>query len=78
MLFRSGLPLTPTARQRPYGCHLEELADACASLVPGFLAAVADGRIRPVVNLVLGLEDAKRRRITRGQQAVGKIAVPMP
>jgi NADPH:quinone reductase len=60
------------------GVTLEELADACACLVPGILAAVADGRIRPVVNLVLGLEDAKRRRITRGQQAVGKIAVPMP
>jgi hypothetical protein len=46
------------------GVIMEELADACASLVPGILAAVADGRIRPVVSLVLGLQDAKRRWVT--------------
>jgi hypothetical protein len=42
------------------GVTLEGLAVACACLGPGILASVAEGRIRPVVSLVLGLRDAER------------------
>jgi len=60
------------------GVTLEELAadppSFPASLPPSRTAASV-----PVVNLVLGLEDAKRAaRYMRRQQAVGKIAVHMP
>jgi hypothetical protein len=57
---------------------LEELADACASSRPASLPP-SRRRIRPVINLVVGSEDAKQAvAYMRRQQATGKIVVHTP
>jgi NADPH2:quinone reductase len=70
-------------RLRPLGTtfsdrRLEELADACASSRPASLPP-SRRRIGPVVNLVVGVEDATQAAdYMRRQQAVSKIVVHMP
>ncbi|MEU4227776.1 zinc-binding dehydrogenase [Nonomuraea sp. NPDC026600] len=52
----------------------DELADVCAALVPDVVPAVADGRIRPVVDRVFPLDDAPAAiAYMRSYQAVGKV-----
>lgn len=56
----------------------DELADVCAALVPEVLPAVADGRIRPVVDRVFAFDDAlKAAEYLRSNQAVGKVVLEM-
>jgi NADPH:quinone reductase-like Zn-dependent oxidoreductase len=56
----------------------DELADVCAALVPGVLPAVADGRIRPVVDRVFAFDDAgKAADYLRSNQAIGKVVIEM-
>jgi len=56
----------------------DELADACAALVPEVLPAVADGRIRPVVDRVFAFDDAlKAAEYLRSNQAIGKVVLEM-
>lgn len=57
----------------------EEVGDVYAALVPEVLAAVADGRVRPVVDSVFGFDAAlEAARRLRANEAVGKIVVEMP
>jgi NADPH:quinone reductase len=54
----------------------DELASVCAALKPEILPAVADGRIRPVVDRVFEFDDAiKAAQYLRTNQAVGKIVL---
>jgi NADPH2:quinone reductase len=56
----------------------DELADVCAALVPDVLAAVADGRIRPVVDRVFAFDEAvKAAEYLRSNQAIGKVVLQM-
>jgi NADPH2:quinone reductase len=57
----------------------EERGEVAAALVPVVLPAVADGRIRPVVDSVFPFEEAQRAADRmRSNQAVGKIVIEMP
>lgn len=52
----------------------DELADVCAALVPEVLPAVADGRIRPVVDRVFAFDESlKAAEYLRSNQAIGKV-----
>ena len=54
----------------------DELASVCAALKPEVLPAVADGRIRPVVDRVFAFDEAvKAADYLRTNQAVGKIVL---
>jgi NADPH:quinone reductase len=54
----------------------DELADVCAALVPDVLPAVADGRIRPVVDRVFTFDDAhKAADYLRSNQTIGKVVL---
>jgi NADPH:quinone reductase len=56
----------------------DELAGVCAALVPDALPAVADGRIRPVVDRVFAFDDAvKAADYLRSNQAIGKVVIEM-
>ena len=56
----------------------DELADVCAALVPDVLPAVADGRVRPVVDRVVTFDDAhKAADYLRSNQAIGKVVLEM-
>ena len=56
----------------------DELAGVCAALVPDVLAAVADGRVRPVVDRVFTFDDAhKAADYLRSGQAIGRIVLEM-
>jgi NADPH:quinone reductase len=56
----------------------DELASVCSALKPEILPAVADGRIRPVVDRVFEFADAiKAAEYLRSNQAVGKIVLEM-
>ena len=56
----------------------DELADVCAALVPDVLPAVADGRVRPVVDRVFAFDDAlKAADYLRSNQAIGKVVLDM-
>jgi NADPH:quinone reductase len=56
----------------------DELAAVCAAVRPEVMPAVADGRIRPVVDRVFAFDDAKKAAdYLRGNQAVGKIVLRM-
>ena len=56
----------------------DELAEVCAALVPEVLPAVADGRIRPVVDRVFAFDDAvKAADYLRSNEAIGKIVLEM-
>ena len=56
----------------------DELADVCAALVPDVLPAVADGRVRPVVDRVFTFDDAhKAADYLRSNQAIGKVVLEM-
>jgi NADPH2:quinone reductase len=56
----------------------DELADVCAALVPRVLPAVADGRIRPVVDRVFTFDDAQKAAdYLRSNQAIGKVVLEM-
>ena len=56
----------------------DELADVCAALVPDVLSAVADGRIRPVVDRVFTFDDAlKAADCLRSNQAIGKVVLEL-
>jgi len=53
--------------------------EVAAALVPEVLPAVADGRIRPIVDTVVPIEDAQLAADRlRANQAVGKIVIEMP
>jgi NADPH2:quinone reductase len=57
----------------------EERGEVVAALVPEVLPAVADGRIRPIVDRVVPFDDARRAADRlRANQAVGKIVIEMP
>jgi NADPH:quinone reductase len=54
----------------------DELASVCSALKPEILPAVADGRIRPVVDRVFEFDDAvKAAEYLRSNQAVGKVVL---
>lgn len=54
----------------------DELAAVCAALRPEVLPAVAEGRVRPVVDRVFDFDDAlKAADYLRGNQAVGKVVL---
>lgn len=54
----------------------DELASVCAALKPEILPAVADGRIRPVVDRVFDFDDAvKAADYVRTNAAVGKVVL---
>ncbi|MFJ8108339.1 zinc-binding dehydrogenase [Streptomyces sp. NPDC096132] len=56
----------------------EEIADVCAALVPEVVPAVADGRVRAVVDRVFAFEEAKAAADhMRSDEAVGKIVLEM-
>jgi NADPH2:quinone reductase len=56
----------------------EELAGVCAALVPEVLPAVADGRIRPVVDRIFAFDEAhKAADYLRSNQAIGKVVLEM-
>ena len=56
----------------------DELAAVCAAVRPQVMPAVADGRIRPVVDRVFDLADAKKAAdYLRTNQAVGKLVLRM-
>lgn len=56
----------------------DELASVCSGLIPQVLPAVADGRIRPVVDRVFALDDAvEAANYLRSNQAVGKVVLTM-
>lgn len=56
----------------------DELAAVCAALVPDVLPAVADGRIRPVVDRVFAFNEAlKAAQYLRSNQAIGKVVLEM-
>ena len=56
----------------------DELADVCAALAPDVLPAVAEGRIRPVVDRVFAFDDAhKAADHLRSNQAIGKVVLEM-
>ncbi|MCX5088352.1 zinc-binding dehydrogenase [Streptomyces sp. NBC_00365] len=57
----------------------DELADVCVALVPDVVPAVAEGRVRPVVDRVFAFDDAKAAADhMRSDQAVGKIVLTLP
>jgi NADPH2:quinone reductase len=54
----------------------DEVAEVYAALVPDVLPALADGSIRPIVNRVFALDEAKQAaEYMRSHQAVGKIVL---
>jgi NADPH:quinone reductase len=54
----------------------DELAAVCAAVRPEVMPAVADGRIRPVVDRVFAFEDAKKAAdYLRANQALGKLVL---
>jgi NADPH:quinone reductase len=54
----------------------DELAAVCAAVRPEVMPAVADGRIRPVVDRVFAFEDAKKAAdYLRTNQALGKLVL---
>jgi len=54
----------------------DELAAVCAAVRPEVMPAVADGRIRPVVDRVFNFEDAEKAAdYLRTNQAVGKLVL---
>lgn len=57
----------------------EERGQVAAALIPDVLPALADGRIRPIVDSVFGFEDAHPAldRL-RSNDAIGKIVLEMP
>jgi NADPH2:quinone reductase len=56
----------------------DELAEVCAALVPEALPAVADGRVRAVVDRVFAFDDApKAADYLRSDQAIGKVVLEM-
>jgi NADPH:quinone reductase-like Zn-dependent oxidoreductase len=56
----------------------DELADVCAALVPEALPAVADGRVRAVVDRVFDFDEApKAADYLRSNQAIGKVVLEM-
>jgi NADPH:quinone reductase len=56
----------------------DELADVCTALVPEVMPAVADGRIRPIVDRVFAFDDAlKAAEYLRTDQAIGKVVLEM-
>lgn len=56
----------------------EEIADVCAALVPEVVPAVADGRVRAVVDRVFAFDDAKAAADRmRSNEALGKIVLDM-
>jgi NADPH:quinone reductase-like Zn-dependent oxidoreductase len=56
----------------------DELADVCSALVPDVLPAVADERVRPVIDRVFAFDDAhKAADYLRSGQAIGKIVLNM-
>jgi NADPH:quinone reductase-like Zn-dependent oxidoreductase len=56
----------------------DELADVCAALVPDVLLAVADGRVRPVIDRVFAFDDALNAAdYLRSNQAIGKVVLEM-
>lgn len=56
----------------------DELAAVCDALVPRVLPAVADGRIRPVVDRVFAFDDAlKAAEHLRSNRAIGKVVLEM-
>ena len=57
----------------------EERGEVCAALVPEVLPAVADGRIRPVIDRVVAFDDAQTAADRlRANQAVGKLVLELP
>jgi NADPH:quinone reductase len=57
----------------------DELANVCAALVPEVLPAVADGRVRPIVDRVFAFEDAiKAADYLRSNEATGKVVLALP
>ena len=57
----------------------EERGEVCAALVPDVLPAVAEGRIRPLVDRVFAFDDAREAaNYMRSNQAVGKIVLELP
>ncbi|MFE6821716.1 zinc-binding dehydrogenase [Streptomyces sp. NPDC057690] len=57
----------------------DELADVCAALVPDVVPAVAEGRVRPVLDRVFAFDDAKAAADhMRSNRAVGKIVLALP
>jgi NADPH2:quinone reductase len=70
-------------RLRVYGTTFSvrtagELGDVCAALRPQAIPAVADGRIRPVVDRVFPFEDAlKAADYLRSNQGMGKVVLQM-
>jgi NADPH:quinone reductase-like Zn-dependent oxidoreductase len=57
----------------------DERAEVCAALAADVLPAVADGRIRPVVDRVLAFADADAAAAhMRSNRAVGKIVLELP
>lgn len=57
----------------------DELADVCAALVPEVLPAVADGRIRPIIDRVFAFDDAlAAAKYLRSFEAVGKVVLEIP
>jgi NADPH:quinone reductase len=56
----------------------DELADVCAALVPEVLPAVADGRIRAVVDRVFAFDDAlSAAKYLSTYDAIGKVVLEM-
>lgn len=56
----------------------DELASVCCALRPDILPAVADGRIRPIVDRIFAFDDAtKAADYLRTNQAVGKVVLTL-
>jgi len=57
----------------------EERADVCAALAPQVLPAVADGRIRPVIDQVIPFDEALTAAARlRANESVGKVVLELP
>ena len=57
----------------------EERAEVTAALIPDVLPAVADGRIRPVIDRIVPLKDAvSAAERLRANETVGKIVLELP
>ena len=57
----------------------EEHGEVCAAVVRDVLSAVADGRIRPVIDRVFSFDDAQSAaERLRANQAVGKLVLELP
>jgi NADPH2:quinone reductase len=53
-----------------------ELADVCRALAPEVLPAVADGRVRPVVDRAFAFDEARKAaEYLRSNQAIGKVVL---